>query len=141
MDANDKNFRVFYQLSMKSWAIAWVLVATIIWNAEVVVVAIKVCIFARLVKICRENNTTNSDIMKLREGRNLSKSRALQVFVLVYCNKKGTPESLLKLYQLWVYYCSMFSSYSCCWIVCFVINDHFFCIPLTQELFPVLQIV
>ena len=133
MDANDKNFGVFYQLSMKSWAIVWVLVATIIWNAEVVVVAIKVCIFARLVNICRENNTTNSDIMKLREGRNLSKSRALQVFVLVYCNKKGTSESLLKLNQLWVYRCSMFSSYICCWIVCFVINDHFFCIPLAQE--------
>ena len=61
MDANDKNFRVFYQLSVKSW----VLVATIIWNAEVVVVAIKVCIFARLVNICGENNTTNPDIRKL----------------------------------------------------------------------------
>ena len=66
--------------------------------------------------------------MKLREGQNLSKSRALQVFVLV-----GTSESLFELNQLWVYRCSMFCSYICCWIVCFVINGHSFCIPLAQE--------
>ena len=49
---------------MKSWAIAWVPVATISWNAEVVVVTIKVCIFARLVNICGETYTPNPDIIK-----------------------------------------------------------------------------